>query len=223
MSRIVWDATGERVYETGVDRGVLFLQRPDGTYDPGIPWNGLRSVSQSPEGGEDETLWADNIKYLTLRAAEELNFSIGAYSSPDEFDECDGSIEVAPGVTIGQQNRTNFGFAYRSIVGNDTQKDNYGYKIHIYYGCSASPSDREYNTVNDSPEAAELSWDCSTIPVAVPGHKPTASVTIDSTKVDAEKLKSFEDMLYGTDEDESQLPSPAEIMAHFSTSGAAAG
>lgn len=223
MPRIRWHETGERIYETGIDRGVFWKQQPDGNFAAGVPWNGLISVSQSPEGAEDEDLWADNIKYLTLRSAEDLNFSISAYSSPEEFDECDGSVEIAPGVFVGQQNRTPFAFSYRSIVGNDTAQDKYGYKIHIYYGCSASPSEREYATVNDTPEAMELSWDCSTIPVPVPGYKDTASIVIDSTKVDAEKLAAFEDIIYGSESEDSTLLSPAEIIAHFSTGGAAAG
>lgn len=218
MAILAWDETGKKLYSTGVDRGVFWKQKPTGEYESGVAWSGLISVSESPEGAEEESFWADNIKYLSLRSAEELGFGITAYSSPEEFDECDGAKELAPGVTIRQQNRAGFAFSYRSLIGNDTAKNDYGYKIHIYYGCSASPSDVEHNTVNDSPEAEELSWDCTTLPVNVPGYKPTATVEIDSTKIDAEKLRQIEDKLYGTAEEESTLLMPSDIIEILGTS-----
>lgn len=215
MSRLKWDEVGERLYETGASNGILFVQKSDGTYKSGVAWNGLKSVSNSPDGGDKTDLWADNTKYLSLRSAEDLNYTINAYMSPEEFDACDGSIEIAPGVTIGQQVRAGFGFIYKSLVGNDTAKDDYGYKWHIYYGCSASPTDKEDNTVNDSPEAADLSWECSTTPINIPGHKPSATITIHSYRVPAAKLKAFEDIILGTEEKESKLPTPEEIIEIF--------
>lgn len=218
--RLDWDAVGERTYETGVDRGVLFVQKADGTYDNGVVWNGLTEVSESPEGAEPTSLYADNIKYLTLYSAEEFGFSITAYSAPEEFEACDGTAEVAPGVYIGQQNRSSFGFCYRTKVGNDTAKDEFGYKLHIYYGCFASPSERTNGTISDSPEAMELSWDVDCTPVNVPGFKPTASITINSTKITEEGMKKIEDILYGSDSAESRLPSPTEIIELLKTNTA---
>lgn len=215
MAKLTWDEVGERLYETGVSNGVLFVQKSDGTYNKGVAWNGLTSVNHSPEGAEKTDLWADNTKYLSLRSAEDLNFTINAYMSPEEFDECDGSVEVAPGVTIGQQKRAGFSFSYKTIVGNDTAKDDYGYKIYIYYGCSASPSERENSTVNDSPEATELSWECSATPINIPGHKPSASITIHSNRVPADKLAAFEKIIYGDAETEARLPTPEEIITLF--------
>ena len=197
MSRIVWDQSGERLYETGVDHGVLFPV--DGTaYGKGIAWNGLTQITESPSGAEATALYADNIKYLSLMSAEDLGATVEAYTYPDEFAECDGSAAVSKGVMIGQQERKAFGLAYRTKVGND-QNDNLGYKIHLIYGAKASPSERSYATVNDSPEAITFSWELTTTPINVTGRKPTALLTVDSTKVAADKLKKFEDILYGID------------------------
>lgn len=212
--KLVWDQVGERLFETGVDKGVLFVFK-DGKYSPGVPWNGLTGVSKSPSGAEATALYADNIKYLNLMSTEELGLTIEAYMSPDEFDECDGSAVLAAGVSIGQQKRSTFGFAYRTKIGNDTEGNDHGYKIHLVYGCLASPSERSYATVNDSPEAMTLSWEVSTTPVEVPGFKPTASVEIDSTKCDPAQLVAFEAILYGTEEEESRLPLPEELVTIF--------
>ena len=210
----------------GTDRGVVYPQSSDGTYPKGVAWNGLTAVTESPEGAEATDLWADNIKYGTLRSAETYGFTIEAYQSPEEFDACDGSVAAAPGVLIGQQSRVPFGFSYRTLLGNDTASESDdGYKLHLIYGATASPSERAYTTVNDSPEAATLSWECDTTPVNVTGHKPTASIVIDSTKVDPTKLKTLEDMLYGTDAGaegtpaatEPKLPLPDEVIAIFAT------
>ena len=215
MSKLVWDAVGSRKYETGTDHGVLYKQ-VNGAYGPGVVWNGLTGVSESPSGAEPNDFWADNIKYASVRSAETFGCTIEAYTYPDEFAECDGSAELAPGVTIGQQNRTMFGFSYRTKIGSDTSTDaDLGYKIHLIYGCSASPSERSYQTVNDSPDAITFSWEVTTTPVNVEGHKPTASLEIDSTKVDPEKLKTLEDLLYGTDDKEASFPTPDEVAAIF--------
>ena len=212
--KLVWDKVGERLFETGVDKGVLFVFK-DGAYGAGVPWNGLTGVTKSPSGAEATALYADNIKYLNLMSTEELGLTIEAYMSPEEFDECDGSATIGTGVSIGQQKRSTFGFAYRTKIGNDTEGDDHGYKIHLIYGCLASPSERSYATVNDSPEAMTLSWEVSTTPVEVPGFKPTASVEIDSTKCDATQLAAFEEILYGTDEEEARLPLPEELVTIF--------
>lgn len=216
--KIAWDTTGEHFYETGVNHGVLYPMI-DGAYSKGVAWNGLITVTESPSGAEATSSYADNIKYLTLYSAEEYGATIEAYSSPEEFDACDGSTEIAPGVTIGQQDRLPFGFCYRTILGNDTKGDNYGYKLHIIYGAKASPSEESHNSVNDSPEAGTLSWELSTTPVNVAGHNPTASLEIDSTKADPDKLAKLEEILYGKDETstgagdgvEPRLPLPDEI------------
>lgn len=197
MSRIVWDQSGERLYETGVDHGVLFPVE-NNVYGAGVAWNGLTQVTESPSGAEATALYADNIKYLSLMSAEDFGATVEAYTYPDEFAECDGSAAVSKGVMIGQQERKAFGLAYRTKVGND-QNDNLGYKIHLIYGAKASPSERSYSTVNDSPEAITFSWELTTTPINVTGRKPTALLTIDSTKVDKDKLKKFEDILYGID------------------------
>lgn len=214
--KLEWDKTGEKLYETGVDRGVLYPQVA-GAYPKGVAWNGLLNYNASPSGAEATDLYADNIKYLSLLSAETFGFSIEAYSSPEEFDACDGTAEIAPGVSVGQQDRVPFGFSCRTVIGNDLQKNNYGYKIHLIYGAQAQPSERGYASINDSPEAITLSWECTTTPVAVPGRKPTASIVIDSTKVDAEKLAAFEAILYGTGDTEPRLPLPAEVIEHFKT------
>ena len=222
MSRIVWDQSGERLYETGVDHGVLFPVE-NNAYTKGVAWNGLTQVTESPSGAEATALYADNIKYLSLMSAEDFGATVEAYTYPDEFAECDGSAALSTGVMIGQQERKAFGLAYRTKVGND-QNDNLGYKIHLIYGAKASPSERSYSTVNDSPEAITFSWELTTTPINVNGHKPTALLTIDSTKVDKDKLKQFEDILYGTDAPpagggeatEPRLPLPNEILTIFS-------
>lgn len=215
MAKLQWDLLGDRLYETGVDRGVLFVQNADGTYSKGVVWNGLVSFSENPTGAEPNPQYADNIKYLNLTSAEELEGSLEAFSYPDEFAICDGSAELKPGVHVGQQARKSFGFAYRSLIGNDTAGTDYGYKIHLIYGARASVSEKAYNTVNDSPEAMTMSWDITTVPVQVTGFKPTASITIDSTKVDATELAALEKILYGDELIESSLPLPDAVAALF--------
>lgn len=217
MAQLVWDATGERLYETGTDHGVLYVQDNDGSYLPGVAWNGLTAVTESPSGAEATALYADNIKYLNLISAEEFAATIEAYTYPEEFAPCDGSAELEPGVVIGQQFRTGFGFCYRTVVGNDVQGDAYGYKLHIIYNCKATPSDKAYQTINDTPDAISFSWDVSTTPQEVPGsdHRPTATVVIDSTKVNATMLKTLEDKLYGTAAEEPTLPTIEEIIEIF--------
>ena len=219
MSKLVWDQTGERLYETGVEQGVLYPQGAAGVYPAGFAWNGLVGVTESPSGAEASPIYADNIKYLNLISAEEFGATIEAYTYPDEFAQCDGSAEIATGVTIGQQSRKVFGLSYKTKLGNDTEGNDYGYKIHLIYGALAAPSEKGYTTINDSPEAITLSWEVTTTPVSVPGFKPTASLTIDSTKVEAAKLSALEDILYGKDAigDGStavvaRLPLPAEII-----------
>ena len=223
MSKLVWDQTGERYYETGVKMGVLYPQSASGTYPKGVAWNGLTAVTESPSGAEATPLYADDIKYLNLYSAEEFGATIEAYTYPDEFAECDGSAEVATGVTIGQQNRKAFGLCYRTTIGNDTDGNNHGYKLHIIYGAMASPSEKAYATINDSPEAITFSWEITTTPVSVSGFKPTASVTIDSTKVDGAKLKQLEAILYGDNGSSSagdaRLPLPDEIVTIIGTQG----
>lgn len=213
MSKLVWDKTGERLYETGVKQGVLYLLGSSGTYMKGVAWNGLTNVTESPSGAEATPLYADDIKYLNLMSTEEFGGTIEAYTYPDEFAECDGSASLTDGVYIGQQARKTFGFCYRTTLGNDVDNNNYGYKLHLVYGALASPSEKAYGTINDSPEAITFSWEFSTTPVNVTGHKPTASITIDSTKVDAEKLAALEKILYGDDADstEARLPLPDEV------------
>ena len=212
MAVLTWDQTGEKLYETGVQKGVLYPM--DGAvYGKGVAWNGLTAVNETPSGAESTKLYADDIKYLDIRSAEEFGATIEAYSSPEEFDACDGTAELADGVNIGQQNRKGFGFCYRSTIGNDTEYNNYGYKLHIIYGLTASPSERSYSTVNDSPEAATLSWEVSSTPVNVAGFKPTSIVTINSKKINAEALKEIEDALYGTVEVEPKILLPDEIKA----------
>lgn len=212
MSKLVWDKSGERLYETGVKKGVLYVQDDTGAYPKGVAWNGLTAVTESPSGAEATPLYADDIKYLNLISNEEFGASIEAYMYPDEFMECDGSASVATGVVIGQQKRKAFGLCYRTVLGNDLANNEYGYKIHIIYGALAAPSEKAYATVNDSPEAITFSWEVTTTPVEVEGFKPTATLTIDSTKVDAEKLAALEAILYGSESEEARLPLPSEII-----------
>lgn len=218
MSKIEWDKTGEKLYETGVKNGVLYLPDETGAYTKGVAWNGLTSVKESPSGAEATPLYADDIKYLELTSAEEFGGTLECYTYPDEFAECDGSAEVAPGVIIGQQNRKTFGLCYRTTLGNDIKGNEYGYKLHLIYGAKASPSEKAYSTINDSPEAITFSYEISTTPVNVTGHKPTASLIVDSTKVSAEKMAALEDLLYGKDGVESspnnnpRLPLPDEVI-----------
>lgn len=219
MTKLAWDATGERQYETGTKKGVLYVMNESGVYDKGVAWNGLTAVTESPSGAEATALYADDIKYLNLISAEDFAATIEAYMSPKEFDECDGEKEIAPGITIGQQKRKTFGFSYQTIIGNDTDLNDHGYKIHLIYGAMASPSERAYTSVNDSPEAMTLSWEITTTPVNVKGAKPTAHLEIDSTKVTADKLKSLEDVLYGTESEEPRLPLPDEIVTLVSAAG----
>lgn len=211
MAKLVWDQTGERFYETGVKNGVLYVQDESGAYPAGVAWNGLTAVTESPSGAEPTPLYADDIKYLNLMSAEEFGATIEAYTYPEEFEQCDGSAELAPGVTIGQQVRKIFGLCYKTVVGNDVKGNDLGYKIHLIYGAQAAPSEKAYQTINDSPEAITFSWEVTTTPVNVAGHKPTASLVIDSTKVDAEKLAAIEAKLFGSDSEEAQLPLPDEI------------
>lgn len=210
MSKLVWDETGERLYETGVKNGVLYVQE-GGAYPKGVAWNGLTAVTESPSGAEATPLYADDIKYLNLMSNEEFGGTIEAYMYPDEFMVCDGSASLSEGVFIGQQSRKTFGLCYRTTLGNDIESNNYGYKLHLVYGALAAPSEKAYATINDSPEAITFSWEFSTTPVNVTGHKPTATVTIDSTKVDAEKLAALEAILYGSESEEARLPLPDEI------------
>lgn len=219
MSKIVWDAVGEHIFETGVRNGVLYLKDAQGAYSTGVAWNGLTSVSESPEGAEPTDLYADDIKYLTLMSAENFKATIEAYTYPDEFAECDGSATIADGVTIGQQSRKPFGLCYRTAIGNDTDGNEHGYKLHIVYGCQASPSEKQYSTVNDSPEAITFSWEVSTTPVNVNGKKPTATLIIDSTKADKTKLTALEDILYGSESVEPRLPLPDEIKTLMAKAG----
>lgn len=228
---IKWDETSKHIYETGVDHAVLYVQDADGSYPEGVAWNGITAITESPSGAESNPLYADNIKYLDLRSAEEFGATIEAYTYPEEFEECDGSKELAPGVTIGQQKRKSFGLSYRTILGNDTQNDSYGYKLHLIYGATAAPSEKGYQTVNDSPEAISFSWELSTTPTPVTSiadAKPTASITIDSTKVDKAKLEALEQILYGTPAVTgdnaaaavpAKLPTPDQVYSIFANSG----
>lgn len=211
MSKIVWDQTGERLYETGVKQGVLYIPA-SGVYSKGVAWNGLTAVTESPSGAEATALYADDIKYLNLMSNEEFGCTIEAYTYPDEFAACDGSASLAKGVSIGQQPRKTFGLCYRTTLGNDTDGNDYGYKLHMVYGCLAAPSEKAFSTINDSPEAITFSWEVSTTPVNVAGHKPTAHLEIDSTKADPVKLAALEKILYGDTDTEARLPLPDEIV-----------
>lgn len=210
---IEWDAAGKRYYENGTDRGVLYVMNESGAYGVGVPWNGLTAVTESPDGAEPTDLYADNQKYATLRSAETFGCTIEAYTYPDEFMECDGSAQIAKGVYAGQQERQGFGFSYRTNIGNDTAtKSDDGYKIHLVYGCTASPSERSYETVNDSPDAITLSWEVTTTPINVAGYKPTATLIIDSRVADPTKLATLEAKLYGSETADPELPLPAEVI-----------
>lgn len=211
MAKLEWDKTGERLYETGVSHGVIYPQDTSGKYPKGAAWNGLTAVTESPSGAEPSPLYANNAKYLNLMSVEEFGFSIEAYTYPDEFAECNGEKELAPGVKIGQQKRKTFGMSYRTILGNDTDGDAHGYKLHLVYGALAAPSEMAHNTVNDSPEAATMSWECSTTPVAVAGFQPTSHIIIDSTTVTKDKLEALEKKLYGDVSGEASLPLPDEV------------
>ena len=220
MSKLVWDKTGERFYETGVKNGVLYPQAEGGTYPKGVAWNGLTAVTESPSGAESTPLYADDIKYLNLMSAEEFGATIEAYTYPDEFAECDGSASLAKGVSIGQQKRKTFGLAYKTVLGNDVDNNDYGYKLHIIYGATASPSEKAYATINDSPEAITFSWEVTTTPVNVTGFKPTSSIVIDSTKANPTKLAALEAKLFGDDSGEAMLPLPDEIATLMKEDGA---
>lgn len=221
MAKLVWDETSKRYYETGVSKCVLYPQNESGVYPKGVAWNGVTAVTESPSGAEATALYADDIKYLNLISNEEFGCTIEAYTYPDEFADCDGSAALAAGVMIGQQKRKTFGLAYRTTFGNDVDGTDYGYKLHLVYGCLAAPSEKAYATINDSPEAITFSWEVTTTPVSVTGFKPTSQITIDSTKVKPEKLTALEEILYGKDGAsdsgvEPRLPLPDEIAALFS-------
>lgn len=218
MTQLVWDQTGQRFYETGVDHGVLYIPDSQGAYVNGVAWNGLISVSEAPSGAEPNAQYADNIKYLNLFSAEEFGATIEAYTYPDEFAQFDGTAVPTPGVSVGQQVRRMFGLSYRTRIGNDVEGDDYGYKIHLVYGAQASPSEKAYNTVNDSPEAITFSWEISTTPVAVPNLKPTSILVVDSTVVDPATLAAFEQILYGTAGVDPVLPLPSTVISMFSGS-----
>ena len=211
MSKLVWSQSGKRLYETGVDHGVLYPIQTGGVYSKGVAWNGLTAVTESPSGADVNDIYADNMKYLGLVGAEKFGATVEAYTYPDEFAECDGSVELVKGATIGQQNRKVFGMVYRTVIGNDVDGNEHGYKLHLIYGATAAPSEKAYNTINEDPEAITFSWELSTTPVNVTGHKPTASLTIDSTKADPTKLAELEKILFGDTETEPRLPLPDEI------------
>ena len=213
MAKLVWDEVGSRFFETGVKNGVLFVQNDEGGYNTGVVWNGLTAVTESPSGAEETPLYADDIKYVVFYSNEEFGATVEAYTYPEEFEQCDGSASLGAGVTVGQQARRSFGLVYKTAVGNDIQGQDFGYKIHIIYGCKAAPSEKAFATVNDSPEAVTFSWEISTVPVNVEGLKPTATVVIDSTKCDAEHLAAIEAKLFGTETEESTLLLPDEIKA----------
>lgn len=221
MAKLVWDKTGDRLYETGVKNGVLYIPTA-GVYSKGVAWNGLTAVTESPSGAEATALYADDTKYLSLMSTEEFGATIEAYTYPDEFAACDGSAELADGVMIGQQKRSTFGLCYKTTIGNDTDGNDHGYKLHIIYGAMAAPSEKAYASINDSPEAITFSWEITTTPVNVTGAKPTASLVIDSTKADPSKLAALEDILYGKDgepSNEPRLPLPDEIKSLMTAAG----
>lgn len=217
MSKLVWDQTGERLYETGIKNGVLYPIQTGNVYSLGVAWNGLTSITESPSGAEPNDLYADNIKYLSLRSTEDFGGTIEAYTYPDEWMICDGSAELTTGVIAGQQSRKMFGLCYRTELGNDTDGTDHGYKLHLVYGATASPSERAYTTINDSPEAITFSWQFTTAPVEIgTGFKPTSHLEIDSTKAGTEKMTAIEDILYGTTTTEARLPMPSEVISIMS-------
>lgn len=228
MSKLVWDKTGERYYETGVKNGVLYIQDTSGAYNNGVAWNGLTAVTESPSGAEATALYADDIKYLNLYSAEEFGATVEAYTYPEEFGQCDGSASLTDGVNIGQQSRKTFGMCYRTALGNDIDGSEHGYKLHLIYGAKASPSEKAYATINDSPEAITFSWELTTTPVNVTGHKPTASLVIDSTKVSEKALAAIELILYGKDPTTSggndgvdpRMPLPDEVLSTITAADA---
>ena len=213
MAKLIWDDLGQKLYETGVSNAVLYLQDDTGAYSKGVAWNGLTKVTESPSGAEATPLYADNVKYLNLMSSEEFGGTIEAYTYPDEFLECDGGAEISKGIIAGQQVRKQFGLCYKTIIGNDVKGNDYGYKLHIVYGCLASPSSKDYQTINDSPEAISLSWEFKSTPVPVTDQKPTATLVIDSTKVGEATLTAIEEVLYGTETTEASLPLPDDILA----------
>lgn len=220
MSRLIWDAIGEKFYEMGTKMGVLYPMKEDGSYENGVAWNGLTTVTESPSGAEETKLYADDIKYASLRSAEEYAYTIEAYTYPEEWEPCDGSAQVATGVTIGQQKRKGFGFSWVTTVGNDVS-DEVGKKIHIAWNSTASPSEKSYASINDSPDAITFSWECSTSPVNVSGFRPTSHMEIDCSKLKAATVKAIEDKLWGTENAEATLPTPEEIITLVTTSEAA--
>lgn len=217
MAKLQWDKAGERLYETGVKKGVLYVQDNTGAYPLGVAWNGLVGVSESPSGAEPTPLYADDTKYLNLMSAEEFGATIEAYTYPDAFAECDGSASIGTGVMIGQQSRKPFGLSYVTTIGNDTEGVDHGYKIHIVYGCNAAPSEKSYQTINDSPEAITFSWELTSTPVPVTGKKPTSTIVIDSTKIKEAHLTAIEDLLYGTESEAAKLPTPDELITILAT------
>lgn len=216
MAKLLWDQTGQRFFETGIDQGALYPLTTNGTYPAGYVWNGLTAVTESPSGAEAEPFYADNTKYVNLVSAEEFGGTIEAYTYPDEFGECDGTAEVTPGVIIGQQGRKQFGLVYRTKLGNDVSGQDLGYKLHLVYGALAAPSEKAYTTVNDTPEAVTFSWEFTTTPVAVTGHKPTSTFTINSTTVNAAKLLALETILFGDATNPARLPLPDEVITLLS-------
>lgn len=215
MSKIVFDQTGEKTYETGVSKTVLYVRKDASSYDNGVAWNGVTAVNEAPTGAESSPVYADNIKYLNLTSAEEFKATLEAYTYPEEFEVCDGSAEVKPGVTIGQQDRKQFALCYRTEVGNDVEGTSHGYKLHFIYNCQAAPSSKDYQTINGDPEAMTFSWEISTTPVVVTGYKPTATLVVDSRKVESTKLKELEDKIYGTESTEPTMPTIEEVIAIF--------
>lgn len=212
MAKLIFDEVGTRFYETGVSKAVLFVQNDTGAYPKGVAWNGITAANESPTGAEANDQYADNMKYLSLTGAENFEGTIEAFSSPSEFDVCDGMAEIAKGVKAHQQNRKSFGFAYQSIIGNDIKQNDYGTKLHLWYGCKAAPTERAHSTVNDSPEPANPSWSITSTPVDVPGHRPTSVLTIDSTKAEPAKWKAIIDAIYGTDTTVPYLPTPEQVI-----------
>lgn len=212
MAKLIWDEVGSRFFETGVKNGVLYVQQADGSYSNGVVWNGLTAITESPSGAEATPLYADDTKYVVLTSAEEFSATIEAYTYPEEFEQCDGSAQLVEGISIGQQARNAFAIVYKTVIGNDIQGNDLGYKIHVIYGCKAAPSEKAFQTINDSPEAITFSWEVTTTPVNVEGFKPTSTLVIDSTKVDAEKLAAIEAKLFGSESEEASLPLPDEIV-----------